>query len=136
VHFVSGLMTHNVPFLVAELGADVEPFMLHLHAALAERERQIISARTKAALVAAKARGQALGNPRLSEARAIANAAHKAEADAHTASVTPPIAEAQAAGAKSLRQIAGALNARGIATARGGKWEAQTVANVLKRVAA
>jgi hypothetical protein len=40
------------------------------------------------------------------------------------------------AGAKSLRQIAGALNARGIATARGGKWEAQTVANVLKRVAA
>src|SRR5271166_692983 len=47
VHFVSGLMTHNVPFLVAELGADVEPFMLHLHAALAERERQIISARAQ-----------------------------------------------------------------------------------------
>ena len=41
----------------------------------------------------------------------------------------------QAAGAKSLRQIAAALNVRGIATARGGKWEAQTVANVLKRVA-
>ena len=136
VHFISGLMAHKTPFLVAELGPEVEPFLLHLYAALAEKERAVISQRTRAALAAAKARGQALGNPRLSEARAIANAAHKAEADAHTASVAPLIAEAQAAGAKSLRQIAGALNARGIATARGGKWEAQTVANVLKRVAA
>jgi DNA invertase Pin-like site-specific DNA recombinase len=79
----------------------------------------VISERTKAALAAAKARGQALGNPRLADrARAIANAAHKAGADAHTAIVAPVIAEAQAAGAKSLRQIAAALNARGIATAR------------------
>jgi DNA invertase Pin-like site-specific DNA recombinase len=93
----------------------------------------IISQRTKAALAAAKARGQALGNPRLSEARAIANAAHKAGADAHADAVTPAIREAQAAGAKSLRQIAAALNGRGIATARGGKWEAQTVANILRR---
>jgi DNA invertase Pin-like site-specific DNA recombinase len=134
VHFISGLMAHRVPFLVAELGADVEPFMLHLHAALAERERKIISERTVAALAAAKARGQALGNPRLSEARAIANARHKAGADAHADNVTPAIREAQAAGAKSLRQIAAALNARGVATARGGKWEAATVANVLRRV--
>jgi len=48
---------------VAELGADVEPLMLHLHAALPERERKVISERTIAALAAAKARGQALGNP-------------------------------------------------------------------------
>src|SRR3984957_9134393 len=41
VHFISGLMAHRVPFIVAELGADVEPFMLHLHAALAERERKV-----------------------------------------------------------------------------------------------
>ena len=127
-------MAHRVPFLVAELGADADPFMLHLFAALAEKERALISERTKAALAAAKARGQALGNPRLSEARAIANAAHKAEADAHAATVAPVIHEAQAAGAKSLRQIAAALNGRGIATARGGKWEAATVANVLRRV--
>ncbi len=60
--------------------------------------------------------------------------AFKAGADAHTAIVAPIIAEAQAAGAKSLRQIAAALNARGIATARGGKWEAQTVANIMRRV--
>ena len=134
VHFISGLMAHRVPFVVAELGADVEPFMLHLHAALAERERKVISERTIAALAAAKARGQALGNPKLAEARAIANANHSAGADAFADSVAPAIREAQAAGAKTLRQIAAALNGRGIGTARGGKWEATTVANVLRRI--
>ena len=98
--------------------------MLHLHAALAERERKVISERTIAALAAAKARGQALGNPKLAEARAIANANHTAGADAFADSVAPAIREAQAAGAKTLRQIAAALNGRGIGTARGGKWEA------------
>src|ERR1700675_4815722 len=57
VHFISGLMSHKVPFIVAELGADADPFMLHLYAALAEKERALISARTKAALAAKKAAG-------------------------------------------------------------------------------
>jgi DNA invertase Pin-like site-specific DNA recombinase len=56
VHFISGLMAHRVAFVVAELGADVDPFVLHLYAALAEKERALIAGRTKAALVAAKAR--------------------------------------------------------------------------------
>jgi DNA invertase Pin-like site-specific DNA recombinase len=63
VHFISGLMAQRVPFLVADLSPDVEPFLLHLYAALAEKDRAVISERTKAALAAAKARGQALGNP-------------------------------------------------------------------------
>jgi hypothetical protein len=48
-------MVHPVSFLVAELGPDVDPFILHLFAALAEKERAMIAARTKAALAAAKA---------------------------------------------------------------------------------
>ena len=47
VHFISGLMTHRVPFIVAELGADADPFMIHLYAALAEKERHLISERTR-----------------------------------------------------------------------------------------
>jgi DNA invertase Pin-like site-specific DNA recombinase len=127
VHFISGLMAHRVPFVVAELGADVEPFTLHLHAALAESERKVISERTIAALAAANARGQALGNPKLAEACAIANANHTAGADALADSVAPAIRVAQATGAKTLRQIAAALNGRGIGAARGRKWGATTV---------
>ena len=134
VHFISGLMAHRVPFVVAELGADVEPFVLHLHAALAEKERNLITERTKAALKAAKARGQALGNPKLAEARAVAHARLRTDAGAFAATAAPAIREAQAAGAKTLRQIAAALNGRGIGTARGGKWAPQTVANVLRRI--
>ena len=133
VHFISGLMAHKVPFVVAELGSDVDPFVLHLFAALAEKERSLISTRTRQALSAAKARGVTLGNPRLHEARRNAVEAVKAEADRYAANVLPIIREAQKAGASTLRQIAEALNDRGIPTARGGHWYAQSVANVLER---
>src|SRR5690349_12312601 len=62
VAFVSGLMAQRVPFLVAELGADVDPFVLHLFAALAEKERTLIAERTRAALARKKAQGAKLGN--------------------------------------------------------------------------
>jgi DNA invertase Pin-like site-specific DNA recombinase len=133
VHFVSGLMSRGVPFLVAELGPDVPPLLLHILVSVAEQERRLISERTRAALAAAKARGQVLGNPRLAALSAAANARQEAAADAHAAAVLPAIREAQAAGAKSLRQIAAALTGRGVPTARGGKWEAATVRNVLRR---
>jgi hypothetical protein len=57
-------MAPRVPFIVAELGPGVDPFMLHVYAALAEQERRMISARTKKASAAAKARGQVLGGYR------------------------------------------------------------------------
>jgi DNA invertase Pin-like site-specific DNA recombinase len=133
VHFISGLMAHKVPFLVAELGPDVDPFVLHLFAALAEKERALISTRTRQALSAAKARGVILGNPRLHVARKSAVESVKSEADRYAANVLPIIREAQKAGAKTLREIAEVLNARGIATARGGQWYAQSVANILER---
>lgn len=135
VHFISGLMAHRVPFIVADLGAGADPFMLHIYAALAEQERRMISTRTRAALAAAKARGVRLGNPNLAAARAPANAARKAVADDHAARILPVVHEIQATGATTLRAIADALNARGIATARGGRWAAQTVANLLARAA-
>jgi DNA invertase Pin-like site-specific DNA recombinase len=133
VHFISGLMAHKVPFLVAELGPDVDPFVLHLFAALAEKERSLISTRTRQALAAAKERGVALGNPRLSVARKAALEALTSEADRFAANVLPIIREAQKAGATTLREIASALNGRGVSTARGGQWHAKSVANVLER---
>jgi DNA invertase Pin-like site-specific DNA recombinase len=133
VHFISGLMAHRVPFVVAELGADVDPFILHLFAALAEKERAMISTRTKAALAAAKTRGVVLGGPKLAKARKSAVASIKALADQHAANVLPVIREIRRAGATSLHQIADALNARGITTPRGGHWHASSVRNVLAR---
>ena len=63
VAFIAGLMAQRVPFIVAELGADADPFMLHLYAALAEKERRQISERTRAALASRKLQGTKLGNP-------------------------------------------------------------------------
>jgi len=57
----------RVPFLVANLGPDVDPFILHLFAALAQKERALISKHTTEAVAAAKARGVTLGNPKIGE---------------------------------------------------------------------
>jgi DNA invertase Pin-like site-specific DNA recombinase len=124
---------HHVEFLVVELGADVDPFVLHLFAALAEKERAIISKRTRDALAAAKARGVKLGGPKLEEAREAAVASNVANADRHAANVVPIVRDIQRAGARTLREIADALNARGIPTPRGGQWYATSVRNVLAR---
>jgi DNA invertase Pin-like site-specific DNA recombinase len=133
VHFISGLMVHRVPFLVADLGPDVDPFILHLFAALAQKERALISKRTTEALAAAKARGVTLGNPRIGEARKKAAAEIVDRADQRAANVIPIIRQIQRSGATSLRQVAEALNARGIPAPRGGEWHATSVRNVMLR---
>lgn len=132
VAFIASLMSAKTPFIVAELGADVSPFMLHIYAAVAEQERAAISKRTKEALAAAKARGQRLGNPDISQAQKIAAKARSAKADTFAANVLPVIREIRGTGA-SIRQTAQALNARGVKTARGGRWEATQVSDILKR---
>jgi DNA invertase Pin-like site-specific DNA recombinase len=133
VHFISGLMAERVRFIVTELGADVDPFILHLFAALAEKELAMIATRTRDALRRAKARGVKLGSPRLAQGRKAAAKSIEANADRHSANLLPIIREIQRAGAKSLRAVADALNARGVPTARGGRWAAMTVSNVLAR---
>jgi DNA invertase Pin-like site-specific DNA recombinase len=134
VHFISGLMAQRVPFIVAELGADADPFMLHLYAALAEKERALISARTKAALAAKKAAGGTLGNPRAAETIGMAHAARRAAADRFAANLKSIVDEIQRAGHTSLREVAAALDGRGVRTAMGGRWAASSVRNLLKRL--
>src|SRR4051812_11770006 len=80
VHFLSGLMEAGTKFIAVD-NPNANKLTIHILAAVAEDERERISARTKAALAAARARGQALGNPRLAEARAAVNAARQEAAD-------------------------------------------------------
>jgi DNA invertase Pin-like site-specific DNA recombinase len=134
VAFVAGLMAQRVPFIVAELGRDADPFMLHLYAALAEKERRLISERTKAALAAKKANGTALGNPtNISQAGRLGRRSQRAEADRFATNVLPVIRSILARGPVGMVSIAEQLNERGIRTARGGSWHVSSVANLLAR---
>ena len=134
IRFVAGLMVRRVPFLVAELGADVAPPMLHVHAALAEEERRMVSERTRAALAARKRQGARLGNRTNLAAAQRLGAARTAEAARHfAANAAPLIREIRNSGVASLRGIAAVLNARGVPTARGGCWAATQVGAVLAR---
>jgi DNA invertase Pin-like site-specific DNA recombinase len=134
VAFISGLMAQRVPFIVTELGADADPFMLHIYAALAEKERALIADRTRAALAQKKAQGTVLGNrTNLRDAQAKGVATNQKAADAFAANVLPIVKQIQAAGATTHRAIAQALNDRGVRTARGGDWHDSTVRNLLAR---
>jgi DNA invertase Pin-like site-specific DNA recombinase len=125
VHFISGLMSHKTPFIVAELGADADPFMLHLYAALAEKERAMISRRTKDALAAKKEQGVKLGRLNAGGIKKRDEALDRAE------QLRPVFAELAG---KSVRAIAAVLNERKIPTPAGGAWHSVTVIRVQKRL--
>jgi DNA invertase Pin-like site-specific DNA recombinase len=134
VAFVAALMAQRVPFIVAELGIDADPFMLHLYAALAEKERRLIGERTRAALAARKEHGARLGNPRNArEAASIGREVQKADAAQFAENTMPVVDAIRGSGVTDLRGIAQALNDRGIRTARGGRWHVSNVKNLLDR---
>jgi DNA invertase Pin-like site-specific DNA recombinase len=140
VHFVSGLMESGVEFTAVDF-PQANRLTVHILAAVAEHEAKMISERTKAALAAAKARGVKLGGDRggrlTTKARQAGWEARQARANARAADLAPIVAELQAAGARSLRAIAGGLNERGVSTPRGvGQWQAQMVRELLARLPA
>ena len=124
VHFISGLMKTSVPILACD-NPTADKFTLHLYAALAEKERDLISERTKAALAAARARGVRLGS----------NEKRVQRAEAHAASLAAVMEELRLEGVTSTRAVAAALNARGIAAPAGGEWSAMAVKRVMDRLA-
>jgi DNA invertase Pin-like site-specific DNA recombinase len=124
VAFISSLMAQRVPFIVAELGRNADPFLLHIYAALAEQERRMISKRTREGLAAAKARGVTLGNA----AQARAN---KDAAAARDAALKPILDELDGSSAGALARE---LNVRGIPSPRGGTWSAKTVIRAMERL--
>ncbi|MEI7607979.1 MAG: recombinase family protein [Rhodospirillaceae bacterium] len=131
---ISGLMESGVEFVAADM-----PFAnrltIHLLAAVAEYERDQISARTKAALQAAKGRGQVLGNrTNLPEASALGRQRLVDMADEHAARVFPMLQHViKAENITSVHRAADALNERRIPTARGGTWFGSTVWALIKR---
>lgn len=127
VHFISGLMAERVPFVVADLGPSVDPFMLHIYAAFAEKERVMISERTKAGLARAKANGKRLGPSVELLQKRTRDALQRAEQ-------LRPIFERVSKYA--AHTAAKRLNEAGIATPTGKPWSAKTVGRVRARLEA
>ena len=138
-HFLLGLQKAGVKFTACDM-PDANELTIGILALVAQNEREAISTRTKAAMAAAKARGQTFGNPngaapfrRAGKGNADAVATIKTIADQHAQDFRPVIEAIKADGITSLRGVATELNARGILTARGGQWDATRVRRLLQR---
>lgn len=129
VNFISGVMESGVDFAVAE-APNADPFMLHIYAAVAERERETIAQRISAALQAKKARGETVGN--VANLRPH-NAHRKATADAFAQRLARTIRAYRKAG-MTQREMVEELNAQGVKTARGGSWSLMQLQRVLARL--
>ena len=140
VAFLATLQDSGVKFIAADM-PEANELTVHIMAAVAQAERKAISKRTKEALAAAKARGRKLGNPNGAEALRRAGQGNSASIASITAaassraeSLRPVIDELRSAGIASLGKLASALNEGGFVTARGGKWYATSVRNLLVRL--
>jgi len=131
--FLLNLQKAGVRFVAADM-PEANELVVGIMAVVAQAERKMISARTKAALAAAKARGVQLGNPGNLRNRDLGSAraadARTRRSAARAADLAAILAEVRAAGASSLRQVAAALNAQGIPAARGGAWSATQVRRI------
>ena len=123
-------MEAKVPFVAVDMPF-ATPLLLHVMAAFAEHERTQISARTKAALAAAKVRGVELGK----HGKVLA-AQNRAQAVQFANTIRPAIALARSDGARTLAQIALHLNQQGLKTRQGASWQAMTVSRALGRLEA
>lgn len=140
VAFLASLQESGAKFTAADM-PEADEFTVHILAAVAQRERKLISERTKAALAAAKSRGVKLGNPngaapirRANKGTTAALEAVRQRAADRASEFAEIIADVRAGGAGSLTAIAKELNVRGILTARGGNWHASTVRNLVNRI--
>lgn len=138
--FLLQLQDSGVRFQAADM-PDASNLTVGILALVAQQEREAISARTKAALAAAKARGQRLGNPnganalhRAAKGNGAAVQALKDGADRHAANLLPIVRDLQAKGVTSLPRLAAALNGMHMETARGGTWHPSSVKNLLARL--
>lgn len=132
VAFVSSLMESGVDFVAVDF-PEANRLTIHILAAVAEHEAGMISARTKVALAAAKARGVKLGNPNLTdEARKLGRTARAAKSDEFAHRIRPIIEGLKMQG-MGLRETARELNRQGIRTPRGKDWSAAAVKNALAR---
>jgi DNA invertase Pin-like site-specific DNA recombinase len=128
VHFVSGLMESGVDFVAADMPM-ANRLTVHILAAVAEHEREMISQRTKAALAAAKARGVQLGQ----HGKEVLSRLNGQEAAKRARELRPLLNELAAAGFSSTRLIAAELNRRGVKSPRGRSWHQTSVARLLSR---
>jgi DNA invertase Pin-like site-specific DNA recombinase len=136
-HFLLGLKEAGVDFVCADMPS-ANRLTVGIMAMVAEEEGRMISARTKAALAAARRRGVQLGgynkNPKITaKARKAGQETNARKAAARAADIAPIIAELQTSGATSLRAIADGLNERQIPTAKGSQWSATQVMRVMSR---
>jgi len=143
VEFTARLMNSGVEFVAVDL-PQANKLTIHILAAMAEHEREMISARTKAALAAAKARGVSLGGDRGGlddKARRVGNAGSAKvrgrRAAERASSLLPVLDRLRGQGVKSAQALARALNEEGVPTVSGGgRWQANSVRRVLRRAEA